>query len=80
MPGAEEVKASRGVECRMPRIPEELADAFDEYIAGPERLRDAVRDLDATILKSFVFDRIGIKSDDIMYTQDIDRVMNMVDE
>lgn len=36
--------------------------------------------LDATILKSFVFDRIGIKSDDIIYTQDIDRAMNMVDE
>ena len=38
------------------------------------------KNLDATILKSFVFDRIGIKSDDIIYTRDIDRVMSMVDE
>jgi uncharacterized protein (DUF1015 family) len=38
------------------------------------------KNLDATILKSFVFDRLGIKSDDIIYTKDIDQVMNMVDE
>ena len=34
----------------MPRIPTELATVFDEFVAGPEKLRDAVRDLDATIL------------------------------
>ena len=36
--------------------------------------------LDATILKTFIFDRIGIKSDDIIYTKDADLVMSMVDE
>jgi hypothetical protein len=34
----------------MPRIPDELASAFDEYVAGPAHLRDAIRDLDATVL------------------------------
>lgn len=38
------------------------------------------KNLDATILKTFVFDRVGIKSDDIIYTKDIDHVMQMVDE
>ena len=36
--------------------------------------------LDATILKSFIFDRIGIKSDDIIYMRDIVQAMQMVDE
>ena len=36
--------------------------------------------LDATILKTFVFDRVGIKSDDIIYTNDLDRVLQLVDE
>ncbi|MBI5416236.1 MAG: DUF1015 domain-containing protein [Candidatus Omnitrophica bacterium] len=35
--------------------------------------------LDATILKHFVFDRIGIKSEDIIYTKDFDQVTGMVD-
>ncbi len=34
----------------MPRIPDELASAFDEYVAGPANLREAIRDLDATVL------------------------------
>jgi len=36
--------------------------------------------LDATILKTFILDRVGIKSDDIIYTKDIDQVITMVDE
>ena len=36
--------------------------------------------LDATILKHFVFDRIGVKSEDIIYTKDVSDVINMVDE
>jgi len=36
--------------------------------------------LDATILKTFIFDRIGIKSDDIIYSKDADLVMSMVEE
>lgn len=38
------------------------------------------KSLDAAILKSFVFDRVGVKSDDIQYTKSIDEVMKMVDE
>jgi uncharacterized protein (DUF1015 family) len=36
--------------------------------------------LDATILKAFVFDKVGIKTDDITYTSDLDYVMQLVDE
>ena len=35
--------------------------------------------LDATILKHFVFDKAGIKSEDIVYTKDFDEVISMVD-
>jgi len=38
------------------------------------------KNLDAVILKSFVLDRVGIKSDDIMYTKSMDDVTGMVDE
>lgn len=38
------------------------------------------KNLDAVILKSFVFDRVGIKSDNILYTKSIDEVTQMVDE
>jgi uncharacterized protein (DUF1015 family) len=38
------------------------------------------KSLDAAILKSFVFDRVGIKSDDILYTKSIDDVTGMVDD
>ncbi len=37
------------------------------------------KSLDATILKCFVLDRIGIASDDIIYTEDIDEAAAMVD-
>ena len=36
--------------------------------------------LDATILKHFVFDKAGIKSEDIIYTKDFDEVISMVDQ
>ncbi|HBO97984.1 MAG TPA: hypothetical protein DE315_01230 [Candidatus Omnitrophica bacterium] len=36
--------------------------------------------LDATILKYFVFDKAGIKSEDIIYTKDFDEVISMVDQ
>ncbi|MBF0484697.1 MAG: DUF1015 domain-containing protein [Candidatus Omnitrophica bacterium] len=35
--------------------------------------------LDAVILKNFVFDKLSIKSEDIMYTKDMNEVMNQVD-
>ncbi len=38
------------------------------------------RHLDATILKYFVLDRLGIKSEDIMYTKDLNEATTMVDE
>lgn len=34
----------------MPRIPDELASAFHDYVAGPAHLREAIRGLDATVL------------------------------
>jgi len=48
----------------------------DEYIAEGS---SEYKNLDATILKSFVFDRVGVQTDDIIYTKDIDRVMHLVD-
>ena len=36
--------------------------------------------LDATILKHFVFDKAGIRSEDIIYTKDFDEVISMVDQ
>jgi uncharacterized protein (DUF1015 family) len=38
------------------------------------------RHLDATILKYFVLDRLGIKSEDISYTKDISEAVHLVDE
>jgi len=35
--------------------------------------------LDATILKHLVFDRVGLDSDDIIYTKDLDEATGMVD-
>jgi len=37
------------------------------------------KNLDATILKHFVLDRIGVKSDDIIYTNDLKESTSMVD-
>ena len=37
------------------------------------------RRLDATILKCLVFDRVGVKSEDILYTKDINQAFAMVD-
>jgi len=37
------------------------------------------KQLDATILKCFIFDQVGIKSDNIIYTKDFDEATNMVD-
>jgi len=38
------------------------------------------RRLDATILKHFVFDRVGVPSEDIIYTKDVDEVISKVEE
>lgn len=40
---------------------------------------DEYKSLDATILKHFVFDQIGVKSKDIVYTKDLGVVTEMVD-
>ena len=49
---------------------------IDKYIKGGSK---EYRSLDATILKHFVFDRVGIKSDNIIYTKDFDEATRMVD-
>jgi uncharacterized protein (DUF1015 family) len=38
------------------------------------------KSLDATILKAFVFDKVGVRSEDIVYTKDLDQVFDMVNE
>lgn len=38
------------------------------------------KSLDATILKTFVFDRLEVPSEDIIYTKDLNEVMSYVDE
>lgn len=37
------------------------------------------KNLDATILKYFIFDKVGIESSDIIYTKDLKEAMEMVD-
>ncbi len=47
-----------------------------------EHVKEGSKDyksLDATILKTFVFDKVGIKSDDIIYTKDLSQTIDMVD-
>jgi len=50
---------------------------IDKYIKEGSR---EYKSLDATILKSLILDRIGVRSSDIIYTKDIDQVMTTVDE
>lgn len=48
-----------------------------------EHIKDGSKDyrhLDATILKSFVFDQLGVESGEIVYTKDIPESMRMVDK
>lgn len=48
-----------------------------------EHIKEGSKDyksLDATILKNFVFDKVNIKSEDIMYTKDLEETIQMVDE
>ena len=49
---------------------------IDQYVTtgSPE-----FRSLDAMILKSFVLDRVGVKTEDIVYTKDLETVTGMVD-
>jgi len=49
---------------------------IDEHIKGGSK---EFRRLDATILKTFVFDRLGIHSDDIIYSKDVHEACAMVD-
>lgn len=49
---------------------------IDEHVTEGSR---EYKNLDATILKSFVFDRVHIPSEDIIYTKDIEQVMSLVD-
>ncbi len=49
---------------------------IDEYVkSGSHDLKS----LDATILKHFVFDKMGIESSDIIYTKSYEEIMEMVD-
>ena len=41
---------------------------------------EVYRHLDATILKYFIFDQLGIESKDILYTKDLGEAIRMVDE
>lgn len=50
---------------------------IEQYVRQGSR---EYKNLDATILKCFVLNRIGVKSDNIVYTKDIGEVMRMVDE
>ncbi|HQP10298.1 MAG TPA: DUF1015 domain-containing protein [Candidatus Omnitrophota bacterium] len=49
---------------------------IDEYVKEGSK---EYKNLDAAILKSFLFDRMGVKSEDIIFTKDLDQVMGMVD-
>ena len=49
---------------------------IDKYVT--EGSKD-FRQLDATILKYFIFDRVGVASEDIIYTKDLHDTMNLVD-
>jgi uncharacterized protein (DUF1015 family) len=48
---------------------------INEYVT--EGSKD-YKNLDASILKAFVFDRVGIKSDKIIYTKDANDLISMV--
>ncbi|MDO8580016.1 MAG: DUF1015 domain-containing protein, partial [Candidatus Omnitrophota bacterium] len=50
---------------------------IEQYIKEGSR---EYKSLDATILKYFILDRIGVKSDDILYTKDLFETMTKVDE
>lgn len=50
---------------------------IDKYVTEGSK---EYRQLDATILKYFVFDRVSVKSEDIVYTKDLSETMRMVDE
>ena len=50
---------------------------IDELVQGGSK---EYRNLDASILKSLVFDRVGVTSEDILYTKDIEHATDMVDE
>src|SRR5262249_2884781 len=50
---------------------------IDQYVKEGSK---HFRSLDATILKSFIFDRVGVKSEDIVYTKDFNLATGMVDE
>jgi uncharacterized protein (DUF1015 family) len=50
---------------------------IDKLVQGGSR---EYRTLDASILKSLVFDRVGVASEDILYTKDMEYATDMVDE
>jgi len=50
---------------------------IDKYVKEGSK---EYRKLDATILKCLIFDKVGIKSDDIIYTKDLKEVLQKVDK
>lgn len=50
---------------------------IDKYVKEGSK---EYRQLDATILKYFIFDRVGVASEDIVYTKDYSETIRMVDE
>ncbi|MBP6342915.1 MAG: DUF1015 domain-containing protein [Candidatus Omnitrophica bacterium] len=50
---------------------------IDKLVQGGSK---EYRNLDASILKSLVFDRVGVASEDILYTKDLEDATSMVDD
>lgn len=50
---------------------------IDKLVQGATK---EYRNLDASILKSLVFDRVGVASEDILYTKDLEHATGMVDD
>ncbi len=61
--------------CRLLRLKNKML--IDERIKEGS---SAYRRLDASILKNFILDPLGIRSEDIIYSKDITEAMGMVDE
>ncbi len=59
--------------CRLLRLKNKLL--IDEHIEEGSR---EYRSLDATILKNFILDHAGVKSEDIIYTKDMNEGVHMV--
>ncbi|MDZ4242614.1 MAG: DUF1015 family protein, partial [Candidatus Omnitrophota bacterium] len=60
--------------CRLLRLKNKLL--IDQYVTEGSR---EYRRLDATILKYFILDKVGVASEDIIYTKDLNEAIGTVD-